>query len=497
MTHDYTRRTVIGALLGAAATAAFGDAPLMSSRPIGRLIKGANITPDMRIPLAEVIRTSGVTGRVGVVLADATTGQIIDSNNSDEPFPPASVMKAVTTLYALESLGPQFRFQTDIFVDGPISNGILEGNLILAGGGNPNLVTDDLAVLAKQLKDSGLTKVRGKFYVYDGALINIDEIDDSQLDHLGYNPTITGLNLNFNRVYFEWKRAGGAYTVTFDARSDRFQPTVTIAKMRIVDRVSPVYTYVDGGGLDEWTVARGALGNGGARWLPVRYPALYAGEVFAGFARKYGIFLPPSSEITAPPQGTPVVTHQSLPLDRMMQSMLRISTNITAEAAGMAATESRTGQKKDLRMSALGMSVWAKERAVITPSFVDHSGLSDKSRLSAADMVTLLNADGVDAILYPILKSIPLRDNQRRVIKDHSVQVVAKTGTLNFVSTLAGYMRTQSGRTLTFAIFAADLGAREDGKAQNAERPAGSTTFNTNAKKLQDKLLLRWSAMND
>ena len=116
------------------------------------------------------------------------------------------------------------------------------------------LLTDDLAKLATRLKDSGLTAVRGKFYVYDGALPNLDEIDESQLDQSGYNPAISGLNLNFNRVHFEWQREGGAYTVMLDARSINFRPAVTVAKMRIVDRSVPVYTYRDGGGLDEWTV---------------------------------------------------------------------------------------------------------------------------------------------------------------------------------------------------------------------------------------------------
>jgi D-alanyl-D-alanine carboxypeptidase/D-alanyl-D-alanine-endopeptidase (penicillin-binding protein 4) len=497
MINNYSRRAVIAALFGSAASGAFANAPLISLRPTGRPPKVGTITPEMRIPLADVIQSSGVTGRVGVVLADAVTGEIIDSNDADEPLPPASVTKAVTALYALESLGPNFQFETRIFANGTILDGILDGDLILSGGGNPNLVTDDLAVLAERLKDSGLTEVRGKFYVYDGALPNLDEIDDSQLDHLGYNPAVTGLNLNFNRVHFEWKRAGGAYTVTMDARSERFRPAVTVAKMRIVDRAVPVYTYRDGGGLDEWTVARGALGSGGSRWLPVRYPALYAGEVFATFARGHGIVLTPPSEIALAPQGTPIAVHKSVPLRRMMQDMLRFSTNITAEAAGMAATEERTGQKRGLRTSALGMTWWANDRAGITPSFTDHSGLGDATRLSAADMVTLLNADGVDAVLKPILKTIALRDDQRRVIKDHPAQVVAKTGTLNFVSALAGYIQTASGRKLTFTIFAADLEARAKGRITNDEQPIGSISYNTNAKKLQNKLLLRWAALND
>ncbi len=493
----FSRRAVVAALLGSAATGALANAPLTSLRPTGRPAKADEITPEMRRSLPDVIAASGVTGRVGVVLADTDTGEIIDAHDADVGLPPASVTKAVTALYAIEELGADYRFVTRIFADGRVVGGILDGNLILTGSGNPNLVTDDLAAMAQSLKDSGLTEVRGNFYVYDGALANLDEIDASQLDHLGYNPSITGLNLNFNRVHFEWKRSGGAYTVAMDARSELYRPAVTVAKMRIVDRDVPVYTYRDGGGLDEWTVARGALGSGGSRWLPVRYPAIYAGEVFASFARGQGIVLSPPVEVPDAPNGDVLAEHGSDELGRMMRAMLRFSTNITAEAAGMMATQKLSGQQRGLRTSALGMTRWAKERAGITASFVDHSGLGDTTRITAAEMVTLLNAEGVGDVLFPILKDIPFRDDKKRVIKDHPATVVAKTGTLNFVSSLAGYIRTGGGRNLTFAIFAADLEAREIGKASNDEQPRGSITFNTKAKKLQQTLLRRWAALND
>lgn len=492
-----SRRAMLASALGAFASAGLADAPLLSLRPVARATQGSVSTPQMRQSLAQVVAVSRLTGQVGIVLADATTGEIIDSHDADVQQPPASVTKAVTALYALEALGSDFHFKTRIIANGVISDGILDGNLILVGGGNPNLVTDDLAVLAEDLKATGLKEVRGAFQVYDGALPNLDEIDDTQLDHFGYNPAITGLNLNFNRVHFEWKKQGANYAVTMDARSENYRPDVTIAKMQIVNREAPVFTYRDGGKVDEWTVARGALGDGGSRWLPVRYPALYAGEVFVTLARSHGIKLSPPVEVMALPVGEVVATHESDPLPIIMRDMLKYSTNITAEAAGLEATEKRTGQKRGLRTSALGMSQWAKVRAGISPTFVDHSGLGDASRISASDMVQLLNADGAMAQLRPLMKEIAMKDDNNRTIADHPVTVLAKTGTLNFVSSLAGYLRTESGRDLTFAIFAADLDAREKGKISKDERPHGSISFNTNAKRLQQDLLQRWAALNN
>ena len=143
------------------------------------------------------------------------------------------------------------------------------------------------------------------------------------------------------------------------------------------------------------------------------------------------------------------------------------------------------------------MGRWTTARAGIKPVFEDHSGLGDASRISAADMVRFLTAERAQAQLRPIMKLIPMQDEDRQTIKDHPATVQAKTGTLNFVSSLAGYIRTASGRELAFAIFAADLDARERGKASGDERPAGSITFNTKAKRLQQVLLQRWAAVHD
>jgi D-alanyl-D-alanine carboxypeptidase/D-alanyl-D-alanine-endopeptidase (penicillin-binding protein 4) len=477
-------------LMGAAsscATASWADALAEPHRPLAR-----PFSDNMLVPL---IAGFGLSGDVGAVLADAQTGEIIESYGAEMRQPPASVAKAFTALYALEHLGPDYQFETAVFADGEISDGILNGNLILSGGGDPNLVTDQLADLAQRLRAAGITQVTGEFYVWDDALTNLDEIDDSQLDHLGYNPTITGLNLNFNRVHFEWKREDGDYATFMDARSDNYRPAVTTSRIRIADRNDPVFTYRDLGQVDQWTVARGALNDAGSRWLPVRHPALYAGEVFATFARSHGIRLNAPKEIASiPATAAQVAVFQSEPLTEMMRAMLRYSTNITAEAAGLATTIADTGQKWGLRASSARMARWAGRRADgIDPLFADHSGLGDTSRLTPADMVQFLTAPDVAQTLHPIMKDIPVRDNDGEAIAAVHGAVQAKTGTLNFVSNLAGYLRAPDGRTLAFAIFTADMSAREIGKLEGTEQPTGARRWNRAAHRLQHRLLRYWT----
>ncbi|WP_332249310.1 D-alanyl-D-alanine carboxypeptidase/D-alanyl-D-alanine endopeptidase [Roseobacter sp. CCS2] len=477
-----SRRAVLMGAASTVASAAFADAPMTSLRPIAR-------TP-AKDAVDSMVAGRGFSGDFGVLVADLQTGEVLEDIQSAKAQPPASVTKAFTALYAIEALGAGHTFATRIFADGIIENGILSGNLILAGGGDPNLVTDQIADLAQRLKDTGLREVKGDFLVWDNALINQEEIDESQFDYLGYNPTITGLNLNYNRVHFEWKLDGEDYVTTLDARSENYRPAVTTARISVVDRSSPVFTYSDIGDVDQWTVAGSALNKEGSRWLPVRHPALYAGEVFATFARSHGILLKAPKETAVAPTGMTLASLESAPLRQMMRGMLRFSTNLTAEAAGMAATAARAGTPRGLRTSALGMARWANARAgSITPSFVDHSGLGDQSRVSPADMVRLLGAPDVIQTLRPIMRDIRLVGDDQQVISDPAVSVKAKTGTLNFVSSLAGYIRTKSGRDLAFAFFASDLEAREAGKLTGAESPPGARGWNRRARRVQQDIL--------
>lgn len=482
-----TRRAMLAGAVSSFGSAVFAEAPLSSLRPVAR--------PSYQNLAARFVASAQLSGEVGIVLADVATGEVIESVTPDVPHPPASVTKAVTALYALENLGPQHQFQTRIFAQGELKDGILDGNLILVGGGDPNLVTDQLATLAQSLKDTGLTEVKGAFYVWDEALVNLDEIDSSQLDYLGYNPTVTGLNLNFNRVHFEWKREGDVFATQMDARSEKYRPAVTTSRISIIDRTDPVFTYRDLGRADQWTVARAALNDAGSRWLPVRHPGLYAAEVFAIFARSQGIVLKaPQEVVDLPADATPIAVFQGAPLTDLMQSMLRFSTNITAEAAGLAATSAATGQNFGLRASAARMTRWAGQRASgIHPQFVDHSGLGDASRISAGDMVRFLSAPSAAQTLRPIMKDITVSDDAGNAIAAAQGAVQAKTGTLNFVSNLAGYLRAPDGRNLAFAIFATDLDAREQGKREGSESPAGARQWNAAAKALQQRLLRHWT----
>lgn len=474
------------------------DAPKVSLRPVARKMgkAGGTVKSTVKVQATSagtLIKQAKLGGRVTFAVADAKTGLILEAREGEMAQPPASVTKAVTALYALDTLGAGHRFVTRVIATGPVQNGVVKGDLILAGGGDPTLNTDGLANLAKKLKAAGIREVRGDFKVWGGALPRMKQIDKSQPDHVGYNPAISGIALNYNRVHFEWRRGANGWNTTMDARSNKYRPEVSIARMKIVNRSLPVYTYDEKNGVDHWTVANKALGKGGSRWLPVRQPEIYAGQVFQTFARSQGIRLSRPKILNSAPKGNTVASLASPELRSILRGMLKFSNNLTAEMVGLAATAKRKGRAASLKASAAEMNRWsAAAMGMKKARLVDHSGLGDASRLAAQDLAkALVKVHGAGA-LKPILKPIAMRHSNGKVNKAHPIKVYAKTGTLNFVSGLAGYMTAADGTEMAFAIFAADEGTRAKIKRNDREAPQGARGWNKRAKQLQQKLIERW-----
>lgn len=488
-----SRRLLLGGLFAGAGQAALGQGLARSVVPIARS-KTFRATSE---PAADaIVARARLGGDVSFVVANARTGRILETYNPQLGLPPASVAKAITAQYALETLGPTFAFTTRIYATAPVLGGKIDGDLLLVGGGDPTLDTNGLAEMAAALKSAGIFEVTGRFLVSSGSLPHISQIDPGQPQHLGYNPAVSGLNLNYNRVHFEWKRAQDSFQVTMDARSEKYRPEVSLTTMTIANRKGPVYTYSNGGRVEHWTVARSALGNGGSRWLPVRLPELYAGEVFQIFARSHGIVLKDAELSDRVKTGVLLVQRQSQPLQKIMQDMLRYSTNLTAEVTGVSASVARGKTVIELKDSGAEMSRWMRGRlGAGRAEFVDHSGLGDGTRLSSGDLVSALLRVGPDSTLATIMKPLAMRDGQGKLRTSGNATLRAKTGTLNFVSGLTGFISSGQNNALVFAIFAADMPRRAALPIAEREKPPGAKSWNSKAKRLQWQLIDRWTRL--
>lgn len=488
-----SRRGVVGGLVGG--LLAGGAGPVWAEgtlRPKPRPGSPAARSAASGPGAAQLVEAARLGGQTSVLVADARTGAVLEAVNPDALLPPASTAKALTTLYALERLGTEYRFATQIVATGPVAGGQVQGDLVLAGSGDPVLDTDDLGDLAARLRQAGISGCTGRFLFWDSALPRVEEICDDQPDYVGYNPAISGLNLNFNRVYFEWKRQGGQWGTSMDARGERFVPPVRMARVTVANRESPLFTYRNGDRMEEWTVASAALGKGGSRWLPVRHPALYTAEVFRELARAQGIDLPAPAETGALPDGAVLAQAVSDPLPPLLKGMLRHSTNLTAEVMGLSA--SGAGR---LAASGAAMSDWLQARLGASGRFVDHSGLGGGSRISALEFVRALTAAQATP-MAPTFKSV-LRDLGQPEAGEAGlsgpVRVIGKTGTLNFVSTLVGYIQPASGRELVFAILSGDTKRRDALRMDERERPPGGKAWTGRARGLQRDLIARWATL--
>ncbi|MEM8842491.1 MAG: D-alanyl-D-alanine carboxypeptidase/D-alanyl-D-alanine-endopeptidase [Pseudomonadota bacterium] len=432
-------------------------------------------------------RVSGISGWMAV---DLDTGRVISAHEADHAFAPASVAKLPTAFFALDRLGPQHRFVTRVAATGPVRNETLEGDLILVGGGDPELDTDALLPLVMGTREAGFSKITGRFLVDTRGIEARAAIDPDQPVDAPYNPGISGLNLNFNRARIKWGKEG----IRVSAHAARLDPEVASIRLtRAGAPGAPLFDFKSDGMTESWQMSQEAMKRPGERWLPVKNPAPYCGQVFRDLALTYGIRLG-APKIGSGTGARVIATHQSRPLGPMLRSMLKYSTNITAEAVGLASSNAA-----GIKGSAMVMNQWAARVAGFAPDdpgfqLANHSGLTTQSRLSPRRTVALLQAlakrpDGTHPRL-PGPAPAYLKTHNVATKKDKldykNLDVVAKTGTMDYIRGLAGYIATPGGKRLAFAIFSNDLDRRDGGVRRVNRRWLGR------ARGLEGKLIRNW-----
>jgi D-alanyl-D-alanine carboxypeptidase/D-alanyl-D-alanine-endopeptidase (penicillin-binding protein 4) len=450
--------------------------------------------------LAGQAQRNGLTGALGFVVMDAATGATLEALNPDEPLAPASVAKAPTALFALHVLGPNARFATEVVAAGPLREGRLSGDLALRGGGDPTLDSDGLAALAAQAR-ARVGAVEGGFLVDPGPGPTAAAIDPQMREEAAYNPSVSTLNLNFNRVLLEWTRPGGELQTRLAAHAERWSPDAATVALALApaDCGCPNFDHLSDPAGETWRIRGAALAGEGSVWLPVRDPAPYAASVFRAAAADRGLTLP-APRFGAAPAGEVVARRESAPVTDLVEDMLRYSTNLTAEALGLAAARAIGAAPDSLAASGAAMAAWYAGYAGIPRDdpgfrFANHSGLSADSRVSPRRMAQVfaaaLKSPPPGLGLPDLLRPHPIDEDRARAPEGTTVR--AKTGTLDFARGLGGYLTTASGRRLVFAYFANDLSRRRPGE----DRPDGAIPWRNRAVALERALLRSWAARFD
>jgi len=457
--------------------------------------------------------------QVGYLVFDLDTGEYLAGHNATQAaFLPASVMKVPTTVAALSVLGPNHTFPTLVRFEGNRLGGTWHGTLALVGGGDPVLESADLRQLVGALKAAGLERLDGSFVYDDSALMSAPVLEPSQPPEYSYNPGLSALTLDFNRVRVEWNGDAVTFVGTHGTppvapiRMERDTQSAGWSRAGAPlhhDFLRPGTHDANGVIAERWKMSPMAPDRG-AMWLPVKAPAPFVAAVFRALAKDAGIILPEPQPAPGPARGPIVAQHFSQPLTSIVTAGLKHSNNLLAELVGLATTRELEGRPLTIPDSAARLERWLTE----TLSWVDwtgfrmanHSGLSPASRASPEQIVSILRYAidkdlGGEGYLH-LLPSRSFPDPGDRVVAslvhagDLQPVVWAKSGTMFHGRGLAGVARGRSGNRLVFAVFTSDLKARQafDDGYRHYVRAAVSAAKQQlgRARDLEHALLLKW-----
>lgn len=446
--------------------------------------------------------------QLGYVVEDLESGTTVAAHNAERAFIPASVAKLSTAVAALEVLGGTHRFTTEVRATGERRGAVLDGDMVLVGGGDPLLGPDDLMALCGTLRADGLRRVTGRL-LYDARKYpRRTAIRATQPPDARYNPGVSALSLDFNRIRVRWR--GGRTSPGFNARSFPPLPGLGFQSGGGVTPNGTAWSPEMGADRTIWRLSPDAADSGRA-WLPMKRPARLTAQAFRRLCAQAGVDLPPPEAARGATQGRVLARHLSPPLVEITQAMLRYSNNLLAELLGLATTEALHGRGLRLRASADAVADWWRQRlpAVNWNGYGpgNHSGLNAEGRATPAQVLAMLRlahgrrydaAGGSTRALADLLPAAGWRGGlgERLGQPETALRVWAKTGTMNYASGLAGYLFTEGGRRLAFAIFVNDLTARKAWDAAPGERDATArqavADWRERAKALEAELVRRW-----
>ena len=432
-------------------------------------------------------RRCGVAGsraarcaRIAALVVRESDAQVLFERNPDEALIPASNMKVLTALAALDALGPTHRFRTRVLASGaPDANGAVQ-TLFVEGGGDPALNSEDWWRLVSQLKRSGLRQINGDI-VFDASALDGQRWHPSwgRTSARAYHAPVSGLTANYGsfEVVVDPGRAPG------DPVGVEIDPPVDHLRISNRARTGPAGSrnslVVDrrGGGERELVTVEGVVPAGASKQVyrrSVLDPVAYAGSVFRWQLRSQGIGGGAVVRTGAVPEASvELLSFEGRSLAEITRLFVKYSNNSVAESLvkHLGSTEpGKPGSWHDgvpaLKRSLQSKGLWAESARII-----DGSGLSYENRLSPRMIVAALrHARASFRYGSEFMSALPIagRDGTlARRAEGARDAVRAKTGLLTRVTGLSGFAETARGNTLVFSVLVNGY-RRSDEAAMNA-----------------------------
>ncbi len=444
--------------LGACALAlvfvvAAGPAAAALPRPVGRAFLDAGV------PL----------NAVALVVQDVTRHRPLFSHQPDRPYNPASVMKLVTTFAALELLGPNYRWKTFAYLDGPLDAGVLHGNLVLKGSGDPKITIEQWQAFMASLRANGLAAVEGDLVLDRSYLAPIAHnpaaFDGEPLKP--YNVGPDALLVNFKSLKFGFASDGAAQSIVATV-----EPALPMVAVGAPPKLGT-------GPCGDWRTTLGATfadhGTDATAAFAGRYPAscgerdwwvslldhpTYVYGMFEAYFRAAGgQFAGRWRNGAAPADAQPFAILESPPLWDIVRDINKTSNNVMARQLFLTLATARSPPPATTARATETVLAWLAQRDLRMPELVldNGSGLSRRERISAGSLARLLVAANASAVREEFASSLAVAamdGTVQRRFQNGGVagQALLKTGSLDAVRALAGYVIDSRGRR--FAVVA-------------------------------------------
>jgi D-alanyl-D-alanine carboxypeptidase/D-alanyl-D-alanine-endopeptidase (penicillin-binding protein 4) len=427
-------------------------------------VQAATDTVRLPPPVQQALKNAGIPSQaVAVVTQPLGKGSAGLRHQADVPMNPASLMKLLTTLAALETLGPAHVWRTEVLATTTPENEVLAGDLYLRGSGDPKLTYDRLWLLLRELRGRGLREIRGDL-VLDRTAFAPTEHDPAAFDGKPLRPYNVGadaLLFNFATLHLTlWPNSNGSNGVRVLGEPlpagfeivNRLQltdnPQCGEWRERLEAKLVPGQLTLSGGyprvcGEKRWHLA----GVPNASLLHGVFTRLWRelGGQFAGQVR-FG---------TAPPTAMVLAASESPTLGEIVRDINKYSNNVMAQqlfltlggkvGAGGTALTPATAET--------AVRNWLTTRAMEFPELIidNGAGLSRRSRISADSLARLLAAGWASPAMPEYLASLPIAaidGTLKKKLNGNSVagQAHLKTGSLEGVRGIAGYLLDRNGQ---------------------------------------------------
>ncbi len=430
-------------------------------------------------PVAAALAQAGVPeSSVGIYVHDLTNNQPVVMVGIDRSLNPASVIKLVTTFAALEILGPAYTWKTEAYLNGTLTGDRLDGDLVLKGYGDPKFTLENFWVFVRDLRNRGVREITGEL-VLDRSFFAIDNHDPAQFDNeptRPYNVGADALLLNFKslRLRFvpdEEKRAVTVY-------SEPALPQVTVVNN----------LYLAPGFCDVWPDRPAHEGNTltffgtfpsscgeKTRSFSLLTPNEYMTAVFGQlWAQTGGSWPGRVREAEVPANARLFSSWESATLAESIRDINKFSNNVMARNVFLT-LGARDGGPATLEKSDRAVGDWLASRGMSFPEMriENGAGLSRATRISARQLGEILVAAWKSPLMPEYIASLPLAavdGTMRKRLNGSPVagQAHVKTGYLDGVRAIAGYVTDTRGRMLVVVFLVNHPGARNARAAQDA-----------------------------